>query len=104
MFAWTLTFGAVRCEAYSTQRRPVCAAERPSASTIPTWRVASPASVASTAARASGAVRPSRISRMPSKPCAISAKDCVATAPAPGSTQGTPAPTLNQRDWTATPS
>src|SRR5215471_9270027 len=30
--------------------------------------------------------------------------DWVATAPTPGSTHGTPPPTLNQRLWTATPS
>ena len=58
MLAWTVTPGATRCEANRTHRRPVWAADRPAASTIPTWRTASSGSAATSSASASAAVRP----------------------------------------------
>ncbi len=104
MLACAATPSRTSWDAYRTHPEPVWDAARPAASTMPTCRIASPGSDARTAPSASPAGWPSRISRSPFGPWAISVYDWVATAPTPGSTHGTPLPTLNQRLWTATPS
>jgi hypothetical protein len=85
------------------QLAPVWAAARPCASTKPIWRLPMPVSFAISCASASGALAPARIAARPFGPYAGSTKDCVATAPTPGSAHATSEPTLNQCDCTATP-
>src|SRR5688500_14349487 len=82
---------------------PVNVATPPFTSTIPTSRTARLSSAARSAARASGADLPARMSASPSGPYDGSTNDCVATAPTPASAQGTTAPTENQWLCTATP-
>ena len=82
---------------------PVHAATRPLASTIATWRTARCSSAAVSWSSASCGLLPPRISSSPLGPYDTSTNDCVATAPTPGSAQGTVGPTWNQWDCTATP-
>src|SRR5439155_1156278 len=90
--------------AQSEQSFPVKLALLPRASTIPICRCALPESAASSVRIASGAGFPARRSVSPIGPKDSLVEAWVAIAPTPASAQGTAIPTLNARDWTATPS
>src|SRR3954447_2000233 len=104
MLAWQVQCSPITWPAHGTQRSPVCAAARPAASTMPTWRSSASGSAASTAASASSAGSPAARRSSPAGPWAGSTMDCVATAPTPGRAHGHRAPTENQCDCTAAPS
>ncbi len=93
----------VRCPAHAEQSAPVWAALRPCVSTIPTCRCAIPESASRSARSTSGAGLPFRSIASPSGPNDSLVDAWVAIAPVPASAHGTAMPTLNARDWTATP-
>jgi hypothetical protein len=104
MFAWAENPSPVTWPASAMQQSPVCAAARPWASTIPTWRTCCRASAVTSAASARSGGRPARMSSSPSGPYERSENDWLATAPTPDSAQGTTEPTANAFVCTATPS
>ncbi len=78
-------------------------AERPRASTTPTWRCESSGSSRPMIVRTSSGVAPSASSCRPFVPNSELMYDWVATAPTPAFAHGTAARTFGNFDWTATP-
>src|SRR6185503_7538879 len=82
---------------------PVNDAERPFASTQPTWRFAPSSSAPVSAFSTSSGASPFASASSPLGPYVVFAQDCVAIAPTPAFAHGTTLPTPKNFDCTATP-
>src|SRR6058998_4368650 len=103
MFPWAAKFRPTTCPAHGKHSFPVYDAARPRASTTPTWRCAASLSpVTSLFTTSFGATPRFNIARA-SRPYAVFAYACVATAPTRAAANGTTAPTATNFDSTATP-
>src|SRR5213080_2611762 len=103
MFPWAAKFRPTICPAHGKHSFPVYDAARPRASTTPTWRCAASLSpVTSLFTTSFGATPRFNIARA-SRPYAVFAYACVATAPTRAAAKGTTAPTATNFDSTATP-
>src|SRR5437879_11127443 len=103
MFPWVAKFRPTICPAHGKHSFPVYDAARPRASMTPTWRCAASLSPATSLFTTSFGATPRFNIARASRPYAVFAYACVATAPTRAAANGTTAPTATNFDSTATP-
>src|SRR5438093_246660 len=103
MFPWHAYPSPARPPAQSKHSAPVNDADRPAASTTPTWRCSRWASPSRSRSRTACGSSPSASRSRPRGPKVTSARAWVATAPTSPRAHGTTAPAARNFDWTATP-